>query len=52
MQEITEKDVLTLDFAIDKLSNQDCQKLLKELATLKAKMNKIIKVQEIKSKQW
>ena len=50
--EFTEKDLLIIEFAMDKLNSKNSQKLLKELATLKEKVNKVIKIEEIKSTQW
>ena len=52
MDELTQQDVLIIEFAVDKLDKKESQKLIKELATLKEKMSKIIKLQEIKSEKW
>ena len=48
----TKKDLDVIDFAIDKLSSKESKKLVKELETLKYKVSKTIKVEEIKSEKW
>ena len=48
----TKKDLDVIDFAIDKLSSKESKKLVKELTTLKNKVSKTIKVQEIKDTKW
>ena len=48
----TKQDSQTLEFAIDKLKNSNCTKLLKSLATLKAKIDKDVKHQEVKDKKY
>ncbi len=48
----TKKDLDVIDFAIDKLGSKESKKLVKELETLKNKVSKTIKVEEIKETKW
>jgi len=48
----TKHDSQVLEFAIDKLKDSNCTKLLKSLATLKAKIDKQVKHESIKDEKY
>ena len=46
----TKEDLQTIEFIQDKLQGKNCDKLLKSLATLKGKLDKAVRQEEIKEK--
>jgi hypothetical protein len=48
----TKQDIQTIEFVEDKLKDKNCSKLLKSVATLKEKIDKVVKHEEIKDKKY